>query len=828
MYKTEKVPYKSVHETLRQQLNEHLGPDAKIPDSWKSLLDAISSTYMEAHPQDEQMQKQASTSANRDELEQEITRRKQAEYSLRCRSDELDAMHETTLRLLQRTETNSLLQAIVVRAAALVGTDHGYLYLADADKNELVVQVAIGVFVPNIGYRIGAGEGVAGRVWVSGEPMVVDDYLAWSGRQGKLDNMGLHALTGIPLKVGNQVAGVIGLAHVEPERTFTQDELILLGRLGQLASLALGRATLYEKAQKELAERRRVEEALMLSEKQFRAIFEHANDALVILDNAGRCVDANPAACALDGRSKEELLGSDVFSLVPPERTQELRQLWATFMQEGTFRGNYTMTRRSGETCELELNATSNYLPGYHILIYRDVTQRKVLEQQLMHQAFHDSLTGLPNRALFHDRLTQSLARARRKATSVALLFLDLDEFKVINDSLGHKAGDRLLTQVGERLMMCVRAGDSVARLGGDEFTVLLEEIRDSSQVSRVAECIAEQLKVPFSLDGHEVFVTASIGIAMSDVHFSEPDNMLRNADMAMYEAKNNGKDGYAVFDPGMDQRAWKRLQVETELRRAIEHEELLLHYQPVVDLATGVVVEVEALLRWQHPEHGLIAPQEFVPIAESTGLILPIGHWVLEQACKQVKQWQANRPDEVGLLRLSVNISARQFKQAGLLEDITAVLAESGFDPACLKLEITEGVALDNSEATLATLQRLKEIGVHLAIDDFGTGYSALSYLKRYPIDTLKLDRSFVEGLGFDIEDTAIVHAVIAVAKTLGISVTAEGIETAEQLAQLRALGCDLGQGYYFARPLPADAPMPMYVASALLERAVVRMPSA
>lgn len=763
----------------------------------------------------------ASTSVSRDELDQEIARRTRAEYSLRCRSDELDALHETTLRLLQRTETNSLLEAIVVRAAALVGTDHGYLYLADPDKHELVVQVAIGVFVPNIGYRIGAGEGVAGRVWTSGEPLVIDDYIAWSGRRGDLDNMELHAIAGIPLKVAGKVAGVIGLGYMEPERTFTQDELNLLGRLGQLASLALGRATLYEKAQKELAERKRAEEALRASEKQFRAIFEHANDALVILDNDGRCVDANPAACDLGGWSKEELLGSTVFSLVPPERAEELEQLWATFMHEGQFQGNYMLMRRSGEKCELELNATANYLSGYHLLMYRDVTERKALEQQLIHQAFHDSLTGLPNRALFQDRLAQSLARARRKATSVALLFLDLDEFKVINDSLGHKAGDHLLMQIGERLMLCVRAGDSVARLGGDEFTVLLEEIRDSSQVSRVAECIAEQLRAPFLLDGHEVFVTVSIGISISDARFSEPDNMLRNADMAMYEAKNNGRNGYAVFDPGMDQRAWKRLQMEIELRRAIEHEELLLHYQPVVDLTTGMVVEVEALLRWQHPEHGLVSPQEFVPIAESTGLILPIGRWVLEQACKQVKQWQAGRPDGAELLRLSVNLSARQFKQEGLLEDITAALARTGFDPACLKLEITESVALDNSEATLATLRRLKEIGVRLAIDDFGTGYSALSYLKRYPIDTLKLDRSFVDGLGFDIEDTAIVHTVIAVAKTLGISVTAEGIETAEQLAQLRALGCDLGQGYYFARPLPADAPVPLYAASALLGRA-------
>lgn len=811
-----------MHELLLRQLNKYLDPGTEIPAQWKALLESVSEAYSGIDNRLTSQEGGVATTAERAELACRVAEHEQAERELRRRNTELDALYETTLRIIDSLDTNNLLEAMLARAAALVGTDHGYIYLSDKAPGRLCLQVAIGVFTANLGYSIGYGQGVAGHVWNTGEALTVADYRTWTRRQHDLDPFNFHAIAGIPLYVGANLVGVIGLAHLEPERTFSPDDLALLTRFGRLAALALGNASLYESLQQELKARERTQEALRLSETKFRSIFENSLDAMFILDDGGYCIDVNPAAAQLDGGPREAMLGKTIFELAPSTSIASLENVWEQFLHDGVVAGEYQLKRHNGEISQLEFRATANYLPGCHIFMLRDITERKSLEQRLRHQAFHDSLTALPNRALFLDRLAQSMARSSRNASSVALIFLDVDDFKVINDSLGHKAGDCLLMQVGERLQACVRAGDSVARLGGDEFTVLLEDIGDLAQARLVAEVIAQQLRAPFMLDGHEVFITASIGISLSSASDEAPDDLLRNADMAMYEAKNKGKARFAVFDPGMNYKAWQRLQMESELRHAIAEGQLSLNYQPVVDLRSGRVVEVEALLRWQHPQHGAVAPADFVPIAESTGLILPIGRWVLQQACRQVKLWQQSQRHEqwheqhaqgTEPLRLSVNLSAKQFKHDGLLEEIITVLDDTGLDPSCLKLEITEGVALDNSDSTLETLRKLKAAGVRIAVDDFGTGYSALSYLKRYPIDTLKLDRSFVNGLGYDIEDTAIVHAVIAVAQTLGISVTAEGVETVEQLEQLRTLGCDLGQGYYFAHPLPADAVLPLYL---------------
>lgn len=457
------------------------------------------------------------------------------------------------------------------------------------------------------------------------------------------------------------------------------------------------------------------------------------------------------------------------------------------------------------------------------VVAMHDITERKVFEAQLEHQAFHDPLTGLPNRSLFMDRLGHALVRARRGPGSVAVLFLDLDNFKVINDSLGHKVGDQLLIMVSQRLQECVRPEDTVARLGGDEFTVLLEDIESVDDAALVAERIEGHLKAPFALSGHnairtgslegrELFVTTSIGVALQTAAHEHPDDLLRNADIAMYEAKGRGKARYALFEPRMKARAREHLRIETELRRAIEREEFRVYYQPIVNLKSGTISGVEALLRWEHPERGLVPPLEFIPLAEEIGLIVPIGQWVLQEACRQVCEWRTfltakrREPDEVPLT-VSVNLSVRQFGHPPLIEEIAQILTETGLAPQHLKLEITESMGAQDSVGTITILNKLREMGIQLALDDFGTGYSALSYLKRFPITTLKLDRSFVAGLGQDTEDTAIVHAVIAFAKALGLSVTAEGIETAEQLADLRSLGCDEGQGYYFSRPLPGEA---------------------
>ncbi|MDQ3928894.1 MAG: EAL domain-containing protein, partial [Chloroflexota bacterium] len=733
----------------------------------------------------------------------DIAERKRAEETLRRRNDELALLYETTLGFINRLDVNSLLEAILTRAASFMGAPHGGIYVVEPGSETMLAQIGTGIFASMSGYRTRKGVGLSGRVWETGEPMSVDDYHTWP--QGLPDFDFIRAAVAVPLKSGETVTGVLCLSFTEESRKFSPEDIDFLSRFAQLASLALENARLYAAAQKEIGERRRAEEALRASESRFRAVFEDAIDAIFVMDGKGEFVDVNPAACQLAARSRTELAGMNILELVPPGRMADIDQLTRIFREQGAVKGEFQIMRPCGQVVDVEFTSKANFLPGYHLAMFSDITEQKLLREQLSHQAFHDALTDLPNRTLFMDRLTLSLARSTRHGSSLAVIFLDLDDFKVINDSLGHRAGDALLVQVGKRLQNCVRMGDSVARLGGDEFTVLLEDV-EIGDATATAERIAAQLSAPFYVEGCEVFVTSSTGIAISTAGQDGADDLLRNADVAMYEAKNKGKNRYKVFDPSMNARAWERLQMEIDLRRALERNELTLYYQLVVDLASGAVRELEALVRWMHPQRGIVSPAEFIPVAEETGLILPIGQWVLEQACRQVKQWQDALPPGQAL-RISVNLSPKQFKHHALADEIVRALKQTGLDPHSLKLEITETAAMEDAEATIATLHQLKALGIQLAIDDFGTGYSALSYLKRFPVDTLKLDSSFVEGLGRDAENTAIVRAILAFAKALNLTVTAEGIETPEQLRYLLELECDCGQGYHFGRPVSAES---------------------
>jgi diguanylate cyclase (GGDEF)-like protein len=411
------------------------------------------------------------------------------------------------------------------------------------------------------------------------------------------------------------------------------------------------------------------------------------------------------------------------------------------------------------------------------------------------------------------DRLQQALRHTRRRRGSkVAILFMDLDNFKVVNDSLGHEVGNRLLVAVGKRLRGCLRPEDTLARFGGDEFTVLIEDIENPEEAVRAAERIMEALRGPFVLEGQELFLKFSIGIALGEARTKSPEDLLRDADTAMYRAKEEGL-GFRVFEPAMYEQALRRLKLENELRRAVEAEELVVHYQPIVDLQTDELRGVEALVRWQHPERGLLDPEEFVPGAEKSGLVVPMGERVLKEACYRAKEWQERHP-HIPLLVMSVNLSARQLHRPDLVETVERVLQETGMEARSLSLDITETVYIKALEGHTAALDKLKRLGVSISIDDFGVGYSSLAYLKRLPADVLKIDKEFIAGLGEDVEDTAIVKMIIELAHTLGMEVIAEGVESEGQAEQLKEMGCDRGQGFYFAKPLSPEA------ASEFLER--------
>jgi diguanylate cyclase (GGDEF)-like protein/PAS domain S-box-containing protein len=562
-----------------------------------------------------------------------------------------------------------------------------------------------------------------------------------------------------------------------------------------------------------IAEQERISKILEKSEERFRNAFDYAAIGMALVEPSRQILRINRAFCRISGYSEAELLGMSYQTLLYDEDLALFNLNLAKLLEGNAAacqmekriknkNGKIIWLMWSASLVHDELNDSSHF-----IFQLQDITDRKRAEERLVYDALHDALTGLPNRALFLDRLNFAFRRSKRSLDNrFAVLYLDFDRFKLVNDSLGHIVGDKLLIEVSRRLAAILRESDTIARLSGDEFAVLLEDITDTDEAVEIAERLQKEASLAVNLEGQEIFTSVSIGIAVSSSEYEQPEHLLRDADTALYQAKRFGRARCEIFDESMHERASQLLQLENDMRRALERDEFRLYYQPIFELDSRTLSGFEALIRWQHPTRDLVSPLEFISIAEETGLIVPIGTWVLKEACRQLKIWQETSVFGEQLW-VSVNISSKQFMQLDLAKEVQETLAAAQIQPECLKLEITESAMIENIERAVKVLNELKQIGVQLSIDDFGTGYSSLSYLNRLPINSLKIDRSFVMNMQESAENREIIKTIVVLAQTLNLEIIAEGVETADQIAQLQDFACKFGQGYYFARPLDAAA---------------------
>jgi diguanylate cyclase (GGDEF)-like protein/PAS domain S-box-containing protein len=598
--------------------------------------------------------------------------------------------------------------------------------------------------------------------------------------------------------------------------TISHEDKTEFGELAEnFNSMSIGLKDSYDELNNEIIERIKTEERLRESEERYALAARGANDGLWDWDILNNNIYFSPRWRSMLGYRDDETSIQNDFEgwlnlIHPKDRTQveteikaHLEGLTTQFQSEHRIRhkdGTYRWMLTRGLAVRNE-SGKAYRMAGSQT----DITERKVVEEQLIHDAFHDALTNLPNRALFMDRLSQTIKRTTRKSRNLfSVLLIDIDRFKVINDSLGHAAGDQLLIKISNSLVECLRPSDTIARLGGDEFAILLEEVNDTNDVNNLIKRIQERLSRPFNLNGHEIFITGSIGIAFGYQDTNEPDTMLRNADIAMHHAKANGRNRFEIFSPDMYTDVITSMQMEADLRRAIENGEFMVFYQPLISLEDNSISGFEALIRWAHPKKGCIQPSEFIPLAEETGLIIPIGEWVLNEACRQISVW--NRKYYSGTpLTISINISSKQFLP-DLPDQVNLVLNKAGLEAGSLVLEITETLLMENAELTTPLLKQLKDMGVILQIDDFGTGYSSLSYLHNFPFDGLKIDRSFITTIGTEEEKIEIVRAITTLALNLNLKVIAEGVETEEQLEKIRSLDCEYVQGYLLSRPMSAE----------------------
>jgi diguanylate cyclase (GGDEF)-like protein/PAS domain S-box-containing protein len=725
----------------------------------------------------------------------DITKPKRLEAEARAISTIIHGVSTTS-------NLDELLQLIHRSIKKIVYAENFFVALFDPQTDLLTMQFFVDKYDP-MPPPIKVGRSLSAYVFRKGESMLFTNEDAQKLiDKGEVESVGTDSpiWLGVPLKTPSGVIGVLVVQDYENSDTYSQQDVELLTSVADQIALAI--------------ERKRADEALRLSQERFELVTRATSDAIWDWNLGTDELWWNEGFQKLFGYSAEET-GTYILSWIDrihPDDSERVmqdihrhiesrKQNWSDEYRFRRSDGSYAFVIDRGYLVYNEENWPVRMLGSM-----MDVTDRKSLEEQLTHQALHDPLTEIPNRALFRDRVDHALAKLVRTNTSLAVLFLDLDNFKAINDSLGHAAGDKLLISVAERLQDCLRTTDTAARLGGDEFAVLVDTVHRSDEAVMIAERILSVFKQPFVIDGKEVYVGTSIGIAGSSAEAMNTEELLRNADLAMYMAKSHGKGKFIVFEPKMHEALMERIELEEDLRRGIDKKEFTIHFQPILDLGSETLLGMEALVRWNHPKLGLLAPMRFIPIAEETNLIVPLGEWILNEACGQVQKWREQYAGELNI-SVTVNISIRQFQQLELVEMVSDALKKSGLPPQFLILEITESFMIQDTEPTIAKLHELKKIGIRLAVDDFGTGYSSLSYLQRFPIDILKIDKSFVDKLGHGDKGNAVARAIIMMGDSLNLKTIAEGIEHPEQIVALQSLGCEAGQGFHFAHPLTKQA---------------------
>lgn len=709
-------------------------------------------------------------------------------------------------------DRDTALERIVDAAVKLANADQGFIALLDDTSEKLQLRVVKNIAEDKVqNLRLPVTDPLIKQAFESGQAIRINRQ---QGENPLKVSTGLLVtnLIHVPLRYQNKTFGVLSVNNHTTMRDFTRRDEEILVSLGDYAAIAIENANLYQQAQEEIRQRAKVEKALRISEERYALAVAGANDGIWDWDLLSNKVYFSPRWKQMLGFTEEDIEDNleAWLKLIHPDDVENVKLNLYAHIQRQTpyFNCEYRIRKKNGQYAWVLTRGLAVWdddgKPIRMAGSQTDITERKNAEQQLLHDALHDALTGLPNRTLFLDRLKLAIERAKRREDYLfAVCMLDLDHFKNVNDSLGHLIGDRLLITVSNVLQQGLRSTDTLARFGGDEFVILLEDIRDTRNVFRITNWIHEKFAEPIRLVGHQVYITTSIGVVLSNDELTTPDEMLRDADIAMYVAKANGRARTEVFEPSMRNRVILRLSLENDLRDAIEKKQLEPYYQPIVSLADGKLIGFEALVRWNHPHRGVLNPPMFIPLAENTGKIVEIDRWMLRQACSKMRYWQEKYDSITPDLSMSVNISGKHITRPDFVDFITHVLTETKLAPQSLRLEITESTVVENNELARKVFRRLREMGVQVQIDDFGIGYSSLGYLSNFPVDGLKIDSSFVSRMMEDGNQMDIIQAIVMLTNRLNIRVIAEGVETADQLEQLRNLGCEFGQGYLVAMPL-------------------------